>query len=69
MVRNVDIYGEAPIVMVKSSGADNTNLIDILVAPKHDQSLLKKQFGIEEVGDEITVVFDEKDSALLRTYR
>jgi hypothetical protein len=69
LVQSVDIYGEAPIVMVKSSGTDNTKLIDVLLAPKHDQSIMRKQFGVEEIRHEITVVFDEKDFALLEKYR
>lgn len=69
LVQSSDIYGEAPIVLTKSSGNDSAKLIDMLLASKHDQNVLKKQFGVEWGKDEITVVFDETDIVLLKAHR
>ena len=64
-----DIYGETPIVMIKSNGDENDKLIDLLLTSKHDQNTLKKLFGVEWIKDEITVVFDKKGVALLKSYK
>jgi hypothetical protein len=67
LVSRVDIYNDAPIVMTKSTGNDNTVLIDMLLTSKYDQIILKQQFGIEEDKIEIAIVFDEKDIKLLQS--
>ena len=69
LVNSSDIYGKDPIVLNKSSGNENAKLIDMLLASEHDQNILKKQFGIEWIKEEIAVIFDEKDIELLKSYK
>jgi len=68
MVDSSDIHGNV-IVLIKSNGNDTAKLIDMLLASEHDQNMLKKQFGVEWVKDEIAVIFNKKDIELLKTYK
>jgi len=64
-----DMYADAPIVLIKSNDDGNQKLIDLLLAPMHDQKILKRAIGGEQIEGDISVFFDERDTALLNSYR
>lgn len=66
-IPKVESLSYTPMVLTKSSKNESAELIDMLLAPKHDQDVLRKLFNIEERRKGvITVDFDEKDIELLK---
>lgn len=66
-VPKVESLSYTPMVLEKSSKNESAEMIDMLLAPKHDQDVLRELFKIEQQRKgEITVGFDEKDIELLK---
>ncbi len=66
LVPQSEIYSGTPIVMTRSNGNEHNDLVKMLLMTEHKQQELKRIFGIYPTKEDITIVFDKEDIAVLR---
>lgn len=61
------IYGDAPIVMIRSNNEENKEYINLLLSKNPDQDELKKIFKAGDLEGDIKLDLDTKDVSLFKS--